>query len=230
MDKKTLYHLFFFHRWLGSLIAMILFVVLLSGTVTLFRDEIRVWSQHASKPQPSHPIAVKRVALLDQLLESLQKVQPLSTMKKNLLRLPDKHAIYYELLYSLPSSNKIYRKQFDVSAGAYQGDIKNQLADFIFQLHAYFTTKGKLGRYLLGFLGVLMLLSLVSGFLIHNIKFKAFYTFRRHQGKRTLLLDLHKLLGVWTLLFLLMMGYTGAFLGLKDWLILPMGYLYYDGV
>lgn len=229
MNNKTFNHLFYLHRWLGTLIVMILFVVFLSGTVTIFRDEIRIWSQHvATAPLPATAINEQRVSL-DQLLESIEKVQPLSSMKRSLLRLPDADSKYFELLYNLPGSNTVYRKQFDASNGTYQGDIESQLTDFIFQLHAYFTAKNKIARYLVGFSGLLLLLMLVSGFLIHKVTLKAFYTLRSHRGKRVLFQDLHKLLGLWTLLFLLMIAYTGTVLGLKDWLILPMGYIYYDG-
>lgn len=229
MNKNTFNHLFYLHRWLGAIIVMILFVVFLSGTVSLFRDEIRIWSQYAANINEQQGVSNEQVVSLDVLLMSLEEVQPLSTMRANLLRLPDEDSKYYEILYSLSGSNQLFRKQFDTTTGVYHGDIDNQLTDFIFQLHAYFTTEDKIGRYILGFFGVLMLLMLVSGFLIHKINLKAFYTLRSYRGKRMLFQDLHKLLGLWLLLFLMMIAYTGSVLGLKDWLILPMGYIYYEG-
>ena len=68
------------------------------------------------------------------------------------------------------------------------------------------------GTLFLGFMGILLVVSLVSGTVVYApyMRKLKFATVRRHRSARIKWLDLHNLLGITTLVWLLVVGATGA--------------------
>jgi uncharacterized iron-regulated membrane protein len=81
--------------------------------------------------------------------------------------------------------------------------------DFFFTLH-YNLHAGAIGMYIVGLAGMLMLLALVAGVIIHRRIFKDFFTFRPGTGGQRAWLDGHNVTGVLGLPFHLMVAYTGV--------------------
>ncbi|MBV1934231.1 MAG: PepSY domain-containing protein, partial [Parvibaculaceae bacterium] len=77
------------------------------------------------------------------------------------------------------------------------------------------------GRFIVGLSGVLLLVSIVSGILLHRKMLKEMFTWRLHRSIRLKWQDSHKILGVWSLPFQLMIAFTGAWLGMVA-LLLPL--------
>ena len=67
------------------------------------------------------------------------------------------------------------------------------------------------GYYIVCFMAIVMLGALVSGLVIYKKFWRAFTQpkLRINQGKKTLLADLHRLAGVWSMWFLMLMSITG---------------------
>lgn len=67
------------------------------------------------------------------------------------------------------------------------------------------------GYYLVSAMSLLMLGALITGLIIYKRFWQSFTApkLRLHQGKKTVLTDLHRLAGVWSLWFLLLMSLTG---------------------
>ena len=67
------------------------------------------------------------------------------------------------------------------------------------------------GYYLVSAMSLLMLGALITGLIIYKRFWQSFTApkLRLHQGKKTVLADLHRLAGVWSLWFLLLMSLTG---------------------
>lgn len=68
-----------------------------------------------------------------------------------------------------------------------------------------------IGYYLVCAMAILMLVALITGLMVYKKFWRAFFTFklRLNQGSRTLLADLHRLCGVWSIWFLIIMSVTG---------------------
>ncbi len=65
---------------------------------------------------------------------------------------------------------------------------------------------GKTGEWLLGFFALIFLLSIITGFMLFRKKIAAVLLFRRSAYKRN---NLHQIIGVWALVFNLMIAVTG---------------------
>lgn len=67
------------------------------------------------------------------------------------------------------------------------------------------------GYYLVSGMAILMLMSLITGLVIYKNFWKSFTQpkIRFNQGRKTLLTDLHRLAGVWSIWFLVVMSLTG---------------------
>ena len=81
-----------------------------------------------------------------------------------------------------------------------------------------------IGRYVVNFFGVLMLISLVTGLITYKKFWRGFLRRPRfHRGARTWLGDLHRLTALWSIWFLLIIGLTGAWWFYQNPLVEPGG-------
>ena len=70
------------------------------------------------------------------------------------------------------------------------------------------------GRVLVSLFGVSLLLLCLAGVLLHSRRWRDLRRWRRDRGLRLALFDLHGLIGIWGLPWLLLFGFTGALSGL----------------
>ena len=90
----------------------------------------------------------------------------------------------------------------------------NQVIDFVLKLHRELLLGGK-GKILVGLMGVFFLIALVTGAFISN----KFYRNIRNMNSRILLGRFHKIIGVKTCAWLLIVTFTGAILAFNSTLI-----------
>ncbi|AGI25779.1 hypothetical protein H681_19560 [Pseudomonas sp. ATCC 13867] len=186
------------HTWSGLLISWILFVVLFSGTLSVFDKELTRWMT----PQllPLERVSVGADQVRDLLVE----------------RAPDAHGYWM-----LPPTERMPYwtagwEPADFSAfqsfrvDARQGEVLPETVggNFFLELH-YELHGGMLGLYVVGVAGLFMLVALVSGVIVHRRIFKDFFTLRPSVARQRAWLDAHNVLGVLGLPFHLMMAYTG---------------------
>ena len=99
-------------------------------------------------------------------------------------------------------------KVFQLDAVSGQPLPKTVGGEFFFTLH-YDLHAGMVGLYIVGIAGMLMLVALVSGTIVHRRIFKDFFTLRPQAARQRAWLDAHNVLGVIGLPFHLMIAYTG---------------------
>ena len=81
-----------------------------------------------------------------------------------------------------------------------------------------------IGRYFVNFFGVLLLISIVTGLITYKKFWRGFLRRPRfHRDARTWLGDLHRLVALWSLWFLLIIGLTGTWWFYQDPLVEPLG-------
>lgn len=88
---------------------------------------------------------------------------------------------------------------------------------------------GRVGRYLVGFAGLLACFMIGSGLLAHRKILKELFTWRRERSFRVSVGDLHKLIGTWGALPFAVIAFTGAVLGLLGILTLANAMVAYGG-
>lgn len=110
----------------------------------------------------------------------------------------------------------------DPATGTIRGDrvyssaYTSTLRNFIRQLHLRLFM-GLWGRVFVGVFGVTLVLSCITGLWIYRGWIKNLFRLRWNgSGERTRWSDLHKFVGVWSLVFNLMVGATGAVFGLEN--------------
>lgn len=196
-SKKAWYEL---HSWSGALLALGFYVLFLSGCITVFYPQLQSWQY----PE----------------LRGLEGERGHIAFQQILSDARDRGLITDQALFFLPPDNQaVVLKQHD-RLSFYRSDNGAWLATrpegalrFTRELHSDFALPFPLGAFLVGFCGLLLLMMVVSGLVLHRRFYRHWFTLRRRQF-RLAWSDAHKLAGLWGALFYAFMGLSGAFLGL----------------
>jgi len=205
---KALYDV---HAWAGFLVGVALFVICVSGAVAVFNPEIDRWANPALRVKEIGPIRVDA----DAAVERLGRHAPMMPSETVYLYLPGDMPGLYGM--HAPTETEPQRKLY---LNAYTGELtaprNNHVYNFLRHLHVRFLLDRN-GRLVVGLIGMAMLVSVITGVLIYKHVFRDLFRmrWRRTKNPRLTLADLHRLIGVWALVFHLVIAATGAWLGLE---------------
>lgn len=195
------------HAWAGVLGGLLLYVMFLTGGVTLFQEQLAVWEEPLAQQRSSVGEASVGERSLGATLE--RGLSAVDRVPEDCWFYPPKNGLGAAKL-------RYFSEGKDTSLWIHDGVTpeRERLADFIFRLHyLWHEVTGTWLFYLAGLLAVALLLALVTGVLIHlKDLVQQFHQFRLNKARRVLWSDMHKVLGVMGLPFQLMYAYTGAFL------------------
>jgi uncharacterized iron-regulated membrane protein len=186
------------HTWAGLIAGWLLFVIFVAGTLACFDKELDYWMRPALH-QPS-----TGTLSMDAAFSTLRGMAPHAAylfLRPPSTRDPSVHGSVFE-------PGKPY---IDVSINPVTGHlVPNTIGgNFFFVLH-YNLQAGNLGVWLVGLVGMMMLVALISGVIIHKRIFKDFFVFRPRNGGQRAWLDGHNFTAVLGLPFHLMIAYTGV--------------------
>lgn len=235
MKSITLKKLFLLHSWVGIITAILLFIVCFSGALAvLSRPELKIWANpelHQLNTVPSEKVT--------QLINHYHQQVPKEFGKNIHVYLPTGHSTHLlTILFESHDGDKNYDKeaayayQFDPrnyelvneyygSASDFYKQRKTDAPSFIGRFHADLHLGRPVGLILTGFLGLTLLVSIITGLFIHRQLIKELFTFRRKKEFDIVVTDAHKIMGIWGSLFHALIGFTGAFLGLATVILLP---------
>ncbi|MGB0895116.1 MAG: PepSY-associated TM helix domain-containing protein [Parashewanella sp.] len=235
MKSKTIKKLYTLHTWVGIITGILLFVLAFTGSLSVFaRPELKLWANPTTQEGKVFD-AVK----VESLVQKYAKEVPKQYLEEVTVFLPNvRNFNYLTVLYEdhhdegqkTPEMGVVY--EFDPNSyeliSKKEGKVdqlfrsrKTDMADFIARFHGDLHLGRPLGLLLTGVLGLTLMLSVVTGFIIHRKKLAQLFTFRRTKSTSLLLNDGHKVLGIWGMLFHGMIGFTGAFLGLVIIILVP---------
>lgn len=213
ISTKTLFR---WHLWLGLLTGLLLLVIGGSGSVAVFIEEID-WLVTPALRADARAGAPR--ADVDTLAENVRRAYPEGRLTA--LNLSVRPSFAHVARVSSPESGGI-DVFLDPVTGRINGDrvtssaYTSTLRNFIRQLHLRLFM-GLWGRVFVGFFGVTLVLSCVTGLWIYRGWLRNLFRLRwRGTGARTRGSDLHKLVGVWSLLFNILFGLTGAVYGYEN--------------
>ncbi len=186
------------HTWSGLLVSWLLFVIVFAGSLASFDKELTRWMQ----PDLHLPGAQSLGA--DQVRDWLRQRAPDAHAWWMLP--PSERAPYWNAGWEPRDGSEFKVFQLDAVSG--QPLPKTVGGEFFFTLH-YDLHAGMVGLYIVGIAGMLMLVALVSGTIVHRRIFKDFFTLRPQAARQRAWLDAHNVLGVIGLPFHLMIAYTG---------------------
>lgn len=212
MSKKSRSKIWFLvHSWLALPIWFFVLIVCVTGTLAVVSQEI-VWLANpdvrASKPtDDAQPLNY------DQIIQAIQRAEPQTRV--DTISTPDEShfALSVNVTYPDGRSPTLY-------VNPYTGAIQGASPDFDFEaftraLHGWwlvpFTNGYSWGWYLVSFLGVPMLISLITGLVVYKKFWKGFLkpTLRLRHGARIFWGDFHRLSGIWSIWFIAVISITG---------------------
>jgi len=217
MKTKTL---FSWHVWLGVVSGVFMLVIGASGAVAVFIEEIdwlvtpalRAKTVAGGMPAPT-------LAGADAIVASVKANYPDDRIATLNLSVRPSFAHVAKVTSKTRGNLDVF---IDPVTGKINGDrvytaaYTSTLRNFIRQLHLRLFM-GLWGRVFVGVFGVTLVLSCITGLWIYRGWFRNLFRLRwKTAGYRTKWSDLHKLIGVWSLAFNLVIGVTGAVLGLEN--------------
>lgn len=187
------------HTWSGLVVGWLLFVIFVGGTIACFDKEIDDWMQpwlHGTElpEQPRFDAAIARTAQRHPVAHSWY------VLAGNQRNRATANAAFFD-------DGSHWHETLHPVSGEPVPDVAG--GDFFFELH-YNLHAGNPGMFIVGLAGMMMLVALVAGVIIHKRIFKDFFTFRPRAGGQRAWLDGHNLTGVLGLPFHLMIAYTGV--------------------
>jgi uncharacterized iron-regulated membrane protein len=207
------------HTWAGILGGLVLFVMFLTGGVTLFHEYIAVW-EHPQAQVPAPRISLQES--FDRALRVFDEQSPQSApfaddVKKQpagIVFTPAGEKFGNPMIgYANPDHNEWIEIFVDVENDRLVRK-QEQLAHLLYYIHLLWNDAAPwLYYYLAGALCIAMVLSLFTGLLIHlrNIT-REFHQFRPTKKPRVVWTDMHKVLGVMGFPFQLIFAFSGAFI------------------
>lgn len=207
------------HAWAGVVGGLLLYLMFLTGGITLFHEQLAVWEEPlAQQRSAAGEASAGEASVGERSLEATlaRGLSAMGSVPEELWFYPPKNGLgVAKLRYFSPGK--------DTSLWIHDGltPERERLSEFLFRLHyLWHELTGLWLYYLAGVLAVTLLLALVTGVLIHlKDLVQQFHQFRLDKARRVLWSDMHKVLGVMGLPFQLMYAYTGALIVLGALLV-----------
>ncbi|MDF2458079.1 MAG: Peptidase [Nitrospira sp.] len=210
MTIETFRAWYLVHKWTSLLCTVFLLLLCLTGLPLVFRDELAVLLGEAVEP-PEH-VTVMTPVRLDRLIADARTKRPHDHVKF-LTRDEEKPAWFVSLGTSSTAQDNSALLMYDARSGALLHDrpVDQGLLNVLLKLHVELWA-GLPGTLFLGAMGILFLASVASGVVVYGpfMRKLPFGTVRQHRSSRLTWLDLHNLLGIATVLWVLVVGATGV--------------------
>lgn len=188
------------HTWGGLLFGWLLFVIFLTGTLTVFDKDITYWMQpelHRITPAlPNLTAAVRR----------LEELAP--DAKEWWIDLPSSRNPALMISWEHDDPIRNGERYLDPGTGDTLHIRDTRGGDFFYRLH-YSLHLDQAGVWIVGASAMAMLAALATGIVIHRRIFKDFFTFRPRASSHRAWLDAHNVTSLFVLPFHLMITFTG---------------------
>ena len=223
MHNKTVKTWSWIHKWSSLVCTVFMLLLCITGLPLIFHHEIGhlLGTEVEAPPMPADTPR----ASLDKVLDVARAQHP-DRVVQFVSQAEDSDDLWFVTLTPTPDPTDDFRS---VAVDARTAEVLAQprfdegFMWVMFKLHVDLFA-GLPGKLFLGFMGLLLLVAIVSGVVLYSpfMRKLEFGTVRRERKPRLKWLDLHNLLGIVTLVWLLVVGATGmintwADLLIKDW-------------
>lgn len=212
---KSIKKWFWIHRWTSLICTLFLLMLCLTGLPLIFGEEIDKWLSN----DPPYAVMPQNTPLanMDNLVKIAQERYPNEVVSSAFIDDEEPQTLI-TMMPTLQSDFKLsHSLQFDSRTGRLLKDeppVVNQPQTFIglmLSLHMDMFA-GLPGELFLGLMGLLFVISIISGVVLYGpfMKKLNFGAVRYGRSKRLKWLDLHNLLGIATTAWLFVVGATGV--------------------
>ena len=194
------------HGYSGVIAGILLIIIGLTGSVLVFSEEL----DHFLNPQLLHVVPQDERVPLGTVLNTVQEARP--DLKAHRVIVPQKSDGVYTVM--MESQSEEYT---DVYVNPYSGTIlgfrpfKQTLGGFLIELHVNLFA-GDLGAKVVGLSGLLLLLLSITGVILWSgwKRLTPGLKVRWKSPSRLVNYDIHKVVGISSLIFLTTLAFTGA--------------------
>lgn len=214
MRVKTIKSWFWVHKWTSLVCTVFMLLLCVTGLPLIFFHEIdEVLGRSVDAPElPAGQVQQTSVSV-DNLIADARERRPKEKVQF-LTADPEHPELWFvrmgETVDAHMASSFFY---YDARTGEYlhQYPLHQGIMNIIYRLHVDMFA-GLPGTLFLGFMGLLLVISLVSGAVLYSpyMRKLRFGEVRRRRSTRLKWLDLHNLLGIVTLVWFLVVGGTGV--------------------
>lgn len=228
------------HGWSGISLGLLLYAVLVTGTVAVFSEEIAHWS--AGLVRTDNPLAphsdVDRARLQDVLDRLEGEVDPAYREEVSIGRTTLGHLSVFFHLHRTnddgvveevgtefevdPASGAMVARYDGTGLELFETDEDRALSRFLVSVHTELHLPQPWGLLVTGILGLAMMVAVVSGIAMHRHLLKDLFTLRRGANRVLTVKDAHTVAGSWGLPFAFLLAFTGSFFSFAGSFGLPL--------
>ncbi|GAA4310031.1 PepSY-associated TM helix domain-containing protein [Compostibacter hankyongensis] len=210
---------FWWHKWTSLICTVFLLLLCITGLPLVFQEEIEEWTSQA-KEISDVPEGTPE-ASLDTLLQKAAAVYPGRVIRYAFWdRKEHPHQITMD---AAPAMNAPVDSSRYIVLDNRTGEVldrPNPNQGFMYvmlELHTEMFA-GPGGKLFLGLMGILFVVAIISGFMLYGpiMKKYDFGMIRQQRSRRLRWLDMHNLLGIVTMTWMLVVGFTGVINTLSD--------------
>lgn len=202
MSAKKIYH---FHKWSGLIAGLFILLLGVTGSILVFHEELEALEHHQE-----WTVKNTQAVSIDRALKTVVNKFPGRDIRLKHFSANPANSLIFELrrpdtrliIFTHPSNGNILKVM----------DQKDSLVFWILKLH-YSLHSGIIGESLILLIGLLFIFSLITGLIVYRKALINVLTFRTRflkKRKRSVTSSLHRYVGVWALLFNLLIALTGT--------------------
>jgi uncharacterized iron-regulated membrane protein len=210
MTTKSIRNWFFVHKWSSLICTLFLLMLCITGLPLIFGHEIEHLLGNAVEPPA---MTAAPTASLDGMVRQVREARPNEAIMYMFQEEDEPEAWFVSMGKTADAERASSFFMFDSRTGQMlqDFDMKQGFIDIMFRLH-YDMYAGLWGTLFLGFMGLLFVVALVSGVVIYGpyMRKLPFGSVRRERSPRAKWLDMHNLLGIVTLVWVFVVGFTGV--------------------
>lgn len=217
MEKERYSRLYNVHSRSGVILGLFVYIVSFTGCVALFYNEIQTWEDPAKRLSIAETPA-KMMPVFQTWVKKNTNGREISSLR---FIYPKQHTPYFSA--SIETKDQDGKKfdntvRWDSFTGVELADKKPGLSQWLRDIHRQFMWPASLGgktvgRALVGIIGLILMLLIITGVITHTKIIKQIFTLRTERSRLLKWQDLHKVLGLWPLPFHTMIAFTGTFVG-----------------
>lgn len=202
---------FLVHGWAALPLWMFMFFVCLTGSIATVSQEIMWLADPAVRARP--PADDARLLGYDEILAAVNRARPATVVQSIERPVKSQFALAVRVGHPDGTEGKLF-------VNPYTGDVQGEQTGFDFRqfiraMHGWllmpFDHGFNLGWYAVSLLALPMLVSLVTGLVVYKKFWRGFLRprLRFNQGARVFWGDFHRLAGIWSIPFILIISVTG---------------------